>query len=101
MLPDLLEQVRRANDDASLRPTEELVTREADYIGARRQRLLHGRLVGKTVARRIEQGARAEIVHEDAARGVRGTGYVQQGRLLGETDDPEVGAMRMHDDGIA
>ena len=58
-----LDEVGPADDDPRLRAAEQLVAAEADEVGARRERLLRGRLVAE-----VEERARAEIVDERQRR---------------------------------
>ena len=55
-----LDELGAADDDARLRPAEQLVAGEADEVGAGREALARGRLV----ARSVDERARAEVVDE-------------------------------------
>ena len=59
MPPQPLDELRAADDDPRLRAAEQLVAREADEVGARREARGGGRLVAELVER-----ARAEVVDE-------------------------------------
>jgi hypothetical protein len=84
--PQPLDELPAADDDPGLRPAEELVAGEADQVGACGQALLRRRL-----ALEMDEHAGAEVVHERQT-GARGhPGQLLDRRLLGETDDAEVG----------
>jgi hypothetical protein len=57
--PQPLDEVCAADDDPRLRAAEELVSREADEVGPRREALLRGRL-----ALQVHEHAGAEVVHQ-------------------------------------
>ena len=88
MSPQPLDELRAADDDARLRPAEELVAREADEIGARGEARRDGGLVAELADR-----ARAEIVDERQPGSPRDARELGQGRLLREPDNPEIGLM--------
>ena len=54
--------VLAADDEAGLRPAEQLVARESDKVGAFGDGLGDSRLMRKTEARQIDEGAGAKIV---------------------------------------
>ena len=89
-----LDELRAADDDARLRPAEQLVAGEADEIGARGEARGCGRLVAD-----VEQRPRAEIVDE------RQPGLVGDARELvgrdgrGEPDDSVVRLVDAEDRG--
>ena len=58
------DQILAADDEAGLRPAEQLVAGEGDEIGALGDGLAHRRLVREAEAREIDQRAGAEIVDE-------------------------------------
>ena len=67
MAAQTLDEVGPAGDDPRLRPAEQLVAREADEVGAGRERRRDGRL-----ALEVGQRAGAEVVDErEAVRGAR------------------------------
>ena len=80
-----LDEVRAPEDDPRLRAAEQLVAREADEVGAARERVARRRLVPE-----VEQRAGAEVVDEGepVARGDRCE--LAQLRPLLEPDEPEV-----------
>ena len=86
MAPQPLDEVGAADDDARLRPAEQLVAGEADEVGAGRERLLARRLVAETVGER----AGAEVVDERQLVSARDRGELRRARRLGEADDAEV-----------
>ena len=59
MAPQPLDEVRAADDDARLRPAEQLVAREADEVGAGGE--ARG---GRRLALELDERARAEVVDE-------------------------------------
>ena len=79
--PQPLDEIGATDDDARLRPAEELVPGEADEIGSGAQALGRRRLVADAPER-----ARAEIVHERQAGSLRDRGQVAQLGALREPD---------------
>ena len=67
---ELLHQVGAADDDAGLRPAQQLISRETHQVGASRQRFLDGRLMAQPVAGRIEQSARAQVINQGDSGGM-------------------------------
>ena len=86
MAPQLLDEVGASDDDAGLRPAEQLVAREADEVGAGGERFLRRRLAGK-----LDERARAQVVDERQPMPARDRGELFELRLLREADDAEVG----------
>ncbi len=80
-----LDEISTPDDDARLRPAEQLVAREADEVGTGRERLAGGGLAGQ-----LRQHARAEIVEQRQAVPLRNRGKLLEPRLLREADDAEV-----------
>src|SRR5436305_14650621 len=85
MAPQTLDEICPARDDAGLRPADELVPREADEVGACRQRLACRRLAGN-----LPESPGAEVVDERQLVPVRDRGQLGELRQLGEADDAEV-----------
>ena len=85
MPPHPLDQLRSTQEDPCLRPTEKLVSREADDVGAGREALGGRRLVADR-----EERTRAEVVDERQAGGARKLCQLRQRRLLGEPDNAKV-----------
>ena len=85
---ELLDELLAPDDDPRLRPSQELVAREADEIGTRREAAGDRGLVTK-----LADGARSEIVDERQPGSLRDLDELAEGRLLGEADDPEVRLM--------
>ena len=73
MTPQPLDEIGAPDDDARLRPAEELVPGEADEIGSGAQALGRRRLVADTPER-----ARAEVVDERQAGSLRDRGQLAQ-----------------------
>ncbi len=89
-----LDNLTAADDDAGLRPTEQLVAGEADDIGPSRQDLGDRVLVGKTPTTQVVQASRTLI---DDERQVVVVGQIGEGlecRRGGKPDDSEIGLMR-------
>src|SRR5687767_11274324 len=80
-----LDEVGAADDDAGLRPTEELVAREADEVGPGTKALRRRRLVADAAER-----AGAEVVDQRQAGALRDRGEVAQLGALREPEDAEV-----------
>ena len=81
----LLDEVGAAGDDPGLRAAEQLVAREADEVGARRQRRGRGRL-----ALDVDERAGAEVVDERQLVAARDGRELLDAGLLREADDAEV-----------
>ena len=81
-----LDELGAADDDPRLRAAEQLVAREADEVGSRRERLARRRLV----ARRVDEDARAEVVDQRQPVAPRDRGELLEPRPLREADDAEV-----------
>ena len=56
-----------AEDDTGLRAAEQLVAAERNDLGAGLHALLHGRLEGEAIGRRIKQRAAAQVVDQQRA----------------------------------
>ena len=84
-----LDEVGAADDDARLRPAEQLVAGEADEVGARGEALARRRLVASDKSL-LASDAGAEVVDERQAVAARDRGELGERRLLGEADDAEV-----------
>ena len=85
MAPKTLDELAAADDDPSLRPAEQLVAREADQVGARRQRVARRGLVLE-----LDQHARAEVVDHRQPMCPADADELCEPGLLGEADDAEV-----------
>src|SRR5207245_5801455 len=81
-----LDELGPTDDDACLRPAEQLVAREADEIGPGRERLARSRLVAD-----VHERAGAKVVEERQSMALRDRGELLQPRLLREPYDSEVG----------
>ena len=86
MPPQLLDQLRAADDDAGLRAAKQLVAGETGKVGAGPQAVARRRLVLER-----EEGAGAEVVHERELVPARDCGELLHRGLLGEAEDAEVG----------
>ena len=80
-----LDEVGPAGDDPGLRAAEQLVAREADEVGARRERRGRGRL-----ALDVDERAGAEVVDERQLVAPRDRRELLDAGLLREADDAEV-----------
>src|SRR5207237_2594872 len=85
MAPQPRDELAAAGEDPPLRAAARLVSREADEVGARRERVPRGRLVLE-----LDQHARAEVVDHWQAVRPADADELGEARLLREADDAEV-----------
>ena len=95
MSPAELDEVCAPGDDSRLRASQQLVSGDADEIGARGDRLARGRLVREDGTR--DHRARAEIVDQRQSGCVGELGQRAQRGLLLEADDAVVRRVHAQD----
>ena len=106
MTPQLGDQAGAADDQPGLGSAQQLVPGEGHQVGAGGHAVLHGRLGGKPIARRVEKGAAAQIIHHGQSDAVCQRHHVRQRHLRGEADLLEVGRVntqqerRLRADGV-
>ncbi len=86
-----------ADDEARLRPAEQLVAREGDEVRALGHDLPHGRLPLQAVSREVDEDARSEIVHERDVRRFGDAGEFRGSDLGGEALNAIVRGMDFED----
>ena len=94
---DFFHELGAPDDDAGLRPAEELVAAEGHEIGAVRQRLLRGRFLRQSILTQIHQRAAAQVHHEWQPPGVRKRREFLLGHHRGETLDRVVAGVHLHE----
>ena len=85
MAPQALDELGTADDDAGLRAAEQLVTGEADQVGARSQARTRDRLVPE-----VDERSGAEVVDEDELVAQSHLCQFVHACLLGEPDHAEI-----------
>src|SRR5579871_2379556 len=98
MPDDALDSVSPAEDQAGLRPAEELVTAGSHHVAARRDTVFERALFpAEAQFHRSQQRAAALIVHDrQAALAAQGDQF-GSGNLLGEAHYGEIGGMAAQD----
>ena len=86
-----------AEQDAGLRPAQQLVARERDSIDAAGERLGHGRLAREPPPREVEQQAAPQIEQTRDPGGARDRGDLLRRHVGGETRDLKVGAVHLEE----
>src|SRR2546427_10428675 len=94
---DFFYELVAPDDDAGLRPAEELVAAEGHEISAMCQRLLRGRLFGQSILAQIHQRAAAQVHHEWQPPGVRKRREFLFGHHRRETLDRIVAGVHLHE----
>jgi hypothetical protein len=84
---------RAADDDAGLRPAEQLVAREGHQPGPGGHALLDHRLFGETIDGGVEQRARAQVVHDRQPVGVRRLDQLGQLGRVGKSEHQKIAGM--------
>src|SRR5207244_4510887 len=94
---DFFYELVAPDDDAGLRPAEELVAAEGHEISAMCQRLLRGRFFRQSILAQIHQRAAAQVHHEWQPPGVRKRREFLFGHHRGETLDRIVAGVHLHE----
>ena len=96
---DLGDQIGAADDDAGLRPAQQLVAAERYQVGTRFERVAGRRLVWQSILLEVDQRAAAEIDHERERVVMTKCRQLALRHSGGKALDRIVAAVHLHDEG--